>query len=176
MFRTLKSESSSEKIVNAFDAQLKQAMNEDHSEVPKYSRDDSESSFERLNKSPFHNTTPLPLINIPMLEPVGTEFLDTPITSSRRRKVTHHDSGQIKRTNALSNIAKTPNSFVMMKYFRYWNKRFSKRVNRRLRRKELSITSSELSSKSDTLPYNTTQEESSIRDSSRFSNSNSNIV
>lgn len=141
------SNSSSERSVG-FENQLKSAIDEedktDLNNVEKNNdSDSSKSSFELLNAAPLNKTIPLPQIPINKLNDYTPKFLENS-RSSAIKKFTRFSSDEYKmidKGEIMAKIAGIPNSFLGMKFYLLWRKRFNKRVNRRVRRNLLSQSS-----------------------------------
>ncbi|OHT10083.1 hypothetical protein TRFO_20820 [Tritrichomonas foetus] len=113
------------------------------------SNSDSDSSFEIINAaSPsFAQTAPLSNLNLENLSNYSPKFLASPVSSARRRasRSALEDIKINRRQCVMSKIAGSPDSFLGLKFFELWKKRFKRRVHRRIRRNELGHKSADLS-------------------------------
>ena len=143
------SNSSSEHSV-AFEKQLKFAMNEeDCDQLDKKQNDDSDSSkssFELLNATPLKRPIPVPSLQLSTLENYSPKFLENSRNSARRRaaRFSSDEYHQVDRETIMTKIAGIPNSFLGMKFYELWRRRFHKRVNKRVRRNLLTQSASDI--------------------------------
>ena len=105
---------------------------------PDIEKSNSSSSF-KIHSMAFSETIPKENFKSSAILNYSPKFLDNPYAAVRRRINTSslREQKQPERKSVMTKIREIPNSFLGFKFYLLWKKRFQRRVNRRLRRRNV---------------------------------------